>query len=99
MKYITSLEEVKNISGVAIIDFFANWCGPCNAIAPVFEKLSKEYPNIHFMKVNVDEAPNVAEELDVSALPTFKVLKDGVVVDELLGANEGELRKLINKYS
>jgi thioredoxin 1 len=80
-----------------VIDCFATWCGPCKVIAPEVVKLSKEYPSTRFYKVDVDEVPDVAQELGVRAMPTFVIFKDGKKVDEVVGANKPALQAAVAK--
>eukprot|EP01026_Neomeris_dumetosa_P029622 TRINITY_DN23988_c0_g1_i8.p3 TRINITY_DN23988_c0_g1~~TRINITY_DN23988_c0_g1_i8.p3 ORF type:complete len:121 (-),score=16.51 TRINITY_DN23988_c0_g1_i8:209-571(-) len=93
------LESAKNSSQVIIVDFTAKWCGPCNIIAPKFEEFSKQFTDVIFLKVDVDEVAEVASECGISAMPTFQVHSDGVKVDELVGASTERLQALIQKYS
>ena len=60
-----------------MIDFFATWCGPCKMIAPKLEQMDKDMDNVVFLKVDVDEAEDVAQEYNISAMPTFVFLKNG----------------------
>ncbi|OPL20848.1 thioredoxin-like 1-like protein, partial [Mytilus galloprovincialis] len=60
-----------------VVDFFATWCGPCVQIAPVYQKLSDEYSDCIFLKVDVDEVEDVAAESGISAMPTFQCYKNG----------------------
>lgn len=80
------------------IDFHAVWCGPCKAMAPQFEELSKKYPTIAFVKVDVDQAPEIAAKLGITAMPTFIFFKGGKQVASIVGANpvllETEVKKL-----
>ncbi len=80
-----------------IIDFFADWCGPCKAIAPFFSDLSEMYKNIIFAKVNVDESEDVAELFGVSGLPTFVLLKNGTEITRFAGASKLGLENLVRK--
>ena len=73
-------------SGISLIDFWAPWCGPCKAIAPTLEALSTEYTNINFYKVNIDDNDTLALKFEIRAIPTVIILKDGVVVDQIMGA-------------
>ncbi|KAH9432780.1 hypothetical protein MCOR02_007459 [Pyricularia oryzae] len=79
-----------------LVDFFATWCGPCRAIAPKIAEWSDAFPNIHYVKVDVDEVPDVAQEYNVRAMPTFLLFKDGEKVDEVVGANPPKLQALIS---
>ncbi|XP_028403748.1 thioredoxin-like [Dendronephthya gigantea] len=83
---------------LVVIDFTASWCGPCKHIAPAFEKLANEYPNVAFAKVDVDNNSEVAESEGVSAMPSFFFYKNGDKIDSITGANEAKLEELIKKY-
>jgi len=72
---------------VVVLDAFATWCGPCKVIAPTVAKFSEEYTGAHFIKLDVDEVPDVAQELSIRAMPTFLVFKDGEKINEIVGAN------------
>jgi thioredoxin 1 len=70
-----------------IVDFWAEWCGPCKAIAPVLEELAGEYAGrVTVAKVNVDEHPGLAARFQVRSIPTLLFFKGGQVVDQLIGA-------------
>lgn len=70
-----------------LVDFWAEWCGPCKAIGPVLEDLSKELAGkLKIVKVNVDEAPDLAQTFQIRSIPTLLVLKGGKVVDQAVGA-------------
>ena len=73
--------------GLVVIDFFATWCGPCRKIAPVYEQFPQQYPKITFLKVDVDESPELVAQYDISAMPTFVFLKDGAIVKKVEGAD------------
>jgi len=78
-----------------VLDCFATWCGPCKVIAPQVVKFSEKYPEARFYKVDVDEVPDVAQELGVRAMPTFFLFKNGEKVGEVVGANPSALEKAI----
>jgi thioredoxin 1 len=80
-------EEVKNSDIPVIVDFWAEWCGPCRMIGPALEELSEEYEGkIKIAKVNVDENPNSPMTLGVRGIPALFMFKDGQVVSNKTGA-------------
>ena len=100
MKILKS-EEFDGVisSGVVLVDFFATWCGPCKMIAPVLEKLSAEYPNIEFVKIDVDQSPMIAARYQVQSIPTLIMFKDGEAVERQVGfSGEPQLKAMLNKY-
>ncbi|TFJ87588.1 hypothetical protein NSK_000939 [Nannochloropsis salina CCMP1776] len=92
--------DVLNSAGnkAVIVDFFATWCGPCKVIAPYFEELSTKFPDVVFIKVDVDENEEVAAFAGISAMPTFQVYKDGKKVGELMGAAKDKLLGLVEAH-
>lgn len=74
----TTFSAAEKSGVIALIDFYADWCGPCKMLAPVIEELAREVePGVLVGKVNVDEAPGVASRFGVMSIPTVVVLKDG----------------------
>ncbi|NJM09681.1 MAG: thioredoxin [Bdellovibrionaceae bacterium] len=67
------------------LDFWAAWCNPCKAFAPVFESASKEHPDILFAKINCDEQPELAKQFQVMSIPTLIAVKDGIIVEAKVG--------------
>jgi len=84
----TEFDAAINDHDVVILDAFATWCGPCKVIAPEVVKYSDEYPSAYFIKLDVDEVPDVAQELGIRAMPTFLIFKKGEKVSEVVGANK-----------
>ena len=79
-------KEVMNDKLPVIVDFWADWCGPCKQIAPIFEELSKEYKGkLKFVKLNVDEHTDVASQFNVMNIPTSIIFRDGEEVDRIIG--------------
>ncbi|EDV19346.1 uncharacterized protein TRIADDRAFT_62227 [Trichoplax adhaerens] len=85
---------------LVVIDFYTVWCGPCRMIGPKFENLSNVpiYSNVIFLKVNVDQNSDISEDCNISAMPTFQFYKSGEKVDEVVGANEVQLKSVIEKH-
>ncbi|CRK36092.1 hypothetical protein BN1723_008249 [Verticillium longisporum] len=92
-------DNVLPSKNVAILDCFATWCGPCKTIAPIYAQLSEKYTSVNFLKIDVDEVPDLSQELGIRAMPTFMVFKDGEKVEEIVGANPPALEKALLKYS
>lgn len=103
VKHVTTeaqWQDEKSAAGkLVVVDFFAQWCGPCKKIAPYIEELSKEFPAVSFLKVDVDELPDVAGAEGISAMPTFRFYKNGQKVDELVGASQQKLKELVQRHS
>ena len=84
--------------GLVVVDYFAQWCGPCKRISPFIATLSGKYPNVLFLKVDVDKVPQISEARNVKSMPTFQYFINGVMVDELIGASEPDLEAKIKKH-
>ena len=79
--------EVLNSETPAIIDFWAEWCAPCRAIAPIVKELAAEYGDkVKIVKLNIDENPIIPNKYGIRSIPTVLAFKDGAVVDQITGA-------------
>lgn len=90
-------KEVLKSEKPVLVDFYADWCGPCNAMAPVIEELAKELEGkVKVEKINVDENPDIAVEYNVMSIPTLIVFKNGKEEKRLVGLRNKE--ELINLF-
>lgn len=76
--------------GMVLIDFFADWCGPCRQLTPVLEEVARDVKEVKFVKMNVDNAQQTASDLDVSSIPTLILFKDGTEVNRVIGLIDAE---------
>lgn len=76
----------KTSKGFIVVDFYANWCGPCRMFSPVFEEVSREFKNVKFYKVNTEDNPQTPTELDIMSIPTIVFMKDGKEIGRSTGA-------------
>jgi thioredoxin 1 len=90
-------KEVLKSDLPVVVDFWAEWCGPCRMVAPVVEELAKEYENkVKIGKVDVDESPATASRYGIMSIPTLMFFKGGQIMGQLVGAvNKSELKKKI----
>lgn len=80
-------KDVIQFKGTTLVDFYADWCGPCRMLSPILEEMSKENKDesVQFVKVNVDENRELAGAFNVMSIPTVVIIKDGKVVDQHIG--------------
>ena len=79
-------EEVLDSQKPVLIDFYADWCGPCRQMSPMIEELSESRSDVKICKVNVEEQPEIAAEFGVANIPTFVIIKNGTVADMRVGS-------------
>lgn len=91
--------EVKQEKGLVLVDFYADWCGPCKMMAPIIDSIADEYTGkIKVGKVNIDDYPNLAMEYKVLSIPTVILFKDGEKKDTIIGlVSKTEVEELISK--
>ncbi|KAL6995739.1 hypothetical protein U1Q18_005873 [Sarracenia purpurea var. burkii] len=93
-----NLQKGNDSKKLVVVDFTASWCGPCRFIAPILAEMARKLPHIIFLKVDVDELKTVAEDWAVEAMPTFVFIKEGKLVDRVVGAKKEELQITIAKH-
>ena len=82
------INEVKD--GIVLVDFYADWCGPCKMLSPILEKIGKENENLKIVKVNIDESQMLASYFSVFSIPTLILIKDGKPLEKIVGFNPKE---------
>lgn len=92
---------VLNGKGVVLVDFFATWCGPCKALAPVLEEVAEQLKDkTSIYKVDIDQTQSLAQQYRVMSVPTMKIFKDGEVVETIVGLqSKGVLLDKLNYYA
>lgn len=78
--------EVSGTDKPVLIDFYADWCGPCRMVSPLVEEIAEENPDIKVCKVNVDSEPELAEKFDVASIPTLVAMRNSEEIDRTIGA-------------
>ncbi len=93
-------EHVKQATGPLLVDFWASWCGPCKAVAPILEQLAEEFAGrAQVAKVDVDDSGDLSARFGIRSIPTLIVFKNGKVVDQMIGAAPlAQIRQLIGKH-
>ncbi len=81
-----NFEEIKNSERTVLLDFFADWCGPCRMVSPIVDEIAEENPQYLVGKINVDEEPELASAFGVMSIPTLVVMKNGEIVNRQTGA-------------
>ena len=81
-----NFDSVKNSEKLVLLDFYADWCGPCRMVAPILHEIADERPDVLVGKINVDNDPELAEAFGVYSIPTLVVMKNGAIIRQTSGA-------------
>ena len=87
---IINKEEFNEVikEGYTLVDFFADWCGPCKMLGPVLEQVDEEYPDVTFVKVNVDDNMELAEKYGIMSIPAVYLFRNGEVLNKMIGFSD-----------
>ncbi|MBO7195802.1 MAG: thioredoxin [Clostridia bacterium] len=81
-----NFDQVRNNEGISLLDFYADWCGPCRMVMPIVEEIASERDDLLVGKINVDENPELAKEFGIFSIPTLVVIKNGEIISRSSGA-------------
>ena len=96
----SNFDQIVSSDTPTLVDFWAEWCGPCRMMHPIFTRLAKKYTKIRFARLNVDQSQSIAIRFGVQAIPTFIMFKSGLPADKMLGAiGEPGIHMICQKYS
>ncbi|HJM14167.1 MAG TPA: thioredoxin [Candidatus Nitrosopelagicus sp.] len=97
---INNFEQIVSKDALTLVDFWAEWCGPCKSMHPIFTRLAKKYHNVKFGRVNVDNNQNIAMKFGVQSIPTFIMFRNGKPIDKMIGAvGEPGIHMICKKHS
>ncbi|MDD6989789.1 thioredoxin [Ruminococcus sp.] len=82
----SNFDEIKNSGKTVLLDFYADWCGPCRMVSPLVDEIAEENPQYIVGKINVDSEPELAQEFGVVSIPTLVVIKNGRIAEQAAGA-------------
>jgi len=96
----SNFDQTISNDNLTLVDFWAEWCGPCKLMHPVFERMAKKYNRVTFARVNVDQNQPIAMRFGVQAIPTFIMFKSGQEIDKMMGAvGEPGIHMIVKKHS
>ena len=92
--------DVISQNKLLLVDFWAEWCGPCKSMHPIFSRMARKYTHVRFARVNVDTNQNIAMKFGVQSIPTFIMFRSGKPIDKMIGAvGEPGIHMICKKYS
>ena len=95
----TFQDDIFSQSNLVLVDFWAEWCGPCKQISPILEEFANEKENLNILKLNIDENPATPQKYNIRGIPTLMLFKDGKLIDTKIGSlPKSSLEDWINSY-
>ena len=95
----TFQDDISSKSNLVLVDFWAEWCGPCKQISPILEEIANAKDNLNILKLNIDENPATPQKYNVRGIPTLMLFKDGKLIDTKIGSlPKSSLEDWINSY-
>ena len=92
-------QEISN-NDLLLVDFWAEWCGPCKSMHPIFTRMAKKYKQVRFARVNVDNAQDIAMKYGIQSIPTFIMFKNGEIANQMVGAvGEPGIHMICKKFT
>ena len=92
-----NFNQIMENKGISLLDFYADWCGPCRMVLPIVEEIAEERSDLLVGKINVNEQPGLAKEFKILSIPTLIVIKDGEIINRVSGAkNKHQILELVN---
>jgi thioredoxin 1 len=90
-------DQILSSNAFVLVDFYADWCGPCRMMTPILASMETVHVGVKFVKVNVDNAAELARRFEVTAMPTFLAIQHGKVIDRVMGADRSSVERMLKQ--